>query len=727
MTIFMPTSKLRLLPILLLCLLLAPALAEVAPSRILLLRGAIALDEGPVARAVADLGDAASMYPEDWRCQFLYGHALMQAGKREQARAQFRGATLLAPLNPEPWQGLMRVAREMQDVHLEIAAIAGLQRLLPEDPQLLRRLAEIHRAAGRTAEADRVDAQWQATLPPLKLDYRFLVGARNATLSELRQLTKDDPDNKAILYALATEAWKANQLPEAREAMRRLYVANPDNPEVVSSYAHLCLLTGEVAAGLEALRGAGKQGTAAMDRTLALWSLSIGQYREALEPLDRLLQRNMIDTASNRLMGFAQMMAGNPGAACAAYRIAWLRAHDHLSAQQYGAALLANGNAAEAEEILKRGITLAPAETALGLQLSLLYRDTTRLAECAELTAQLAKTRPETVELYLLAGERYFRAGYIGQAYQIAVTLRDRYPKDLVATLGAVTLFHRLAVCDEARLTLTRYLGPNFPAPMPTADLLLLVAQYAAADNNLVSAMQALEETIKRVPDCREAYLQLGKLHQQQGEWNEAIRTYNRALARWPNDPEFTLALARVAWQAGNYPLAMALYRQLAAGMPTADALLELGALYYRQGDEARAKECWEMAKDRRGGQVHARLSLLAAYERNGDAEQAEKMRNELLTILNIERAARAARWRAAITAAGLTATDEEIDALLLLAPDLTDPAPLQARPQPNPAPEPEAAPAAPEPEAHPADTPAAPEAQPELPGQPEEFTAPAP
>jgi len=720
----MPTSKLRLLPaLLLLCLLLAPALAEVSPTRILLLRGAIALDEGPAARAVSDLGDAAAMYPEDWRCQFLYGHALLQAGEREQARAQFRRATLLAPLNPEPWQALMRVAREMNDVHLEIAAIAGLQRLVPDDPQLLRRLAEIYRAAGQKAEADRLDAQWQAILPPLKLDYRFLVGARNANLFELRQLTKEDPDNKAILYALATEEWRANHLPEAREAMRKLYVATPANPEVVSDYAHLCLLTGEVEPGLDALRQAGQQGTFAMDRTLALWSLSGGQYQQALEPLDRLLQRSMIDAASNRLMGFAQMMAGNPGAACAAYRIAWLREHDHLSAQQYAAALQANGAPEEAEAILKRGRELAPAETALGLQLSLLYRDTDRLSECAQLTAELAKTRPETVELYLLAGERFFRAGFIGQAYQIAVTLRDRYPKDLVATLGAVSLFHRLAVRDEARLTLTRYLGPNFPAPMSTTELLLLVAQYAADDNKLTDAVMALEETIKKVPNCREAYLQLGKLHQQQGNWNEAIRAYNRALALWPNDPEFSLALARVAWQAGNYPLAMALYRQLAAGMPTADALLELGTLYYRQGDEARAKECWETAKDRRGGQVRARLSLLSGYEREGDTDNAAKMRNELLTILNVERTTRAARWRTEIAAAGLTATDDEIDALLLLDPDLTDPAPLLVKPQPKPAPPvtPPAPPeptAAPEPPAAPA-PPAAPPTQPVPPAEP--------
>jgi|GEM_PF-2568728 len=680
-----PLSKFILPPALLLCLLLAPVLrAEVSPARLLLLHGAIALGEGQSSRAVADLEDAAEMNLEDWHCQLLYGQALLRAGQREQAKAQLRRATLLAPLNPRPWQALARAAREMKDLHLEIAAIAGMQRLAPEDPQMLRRLADIYRGMGRAADADRLDAQWKDTLPPLKLDYRFAVGTHDADLMELRKLAREDPDNRSVLYALATEEWRAGNLPEAREATRALYDAMPDDTEVVSAYAHLCLLTGEIDAGLRALRAAGTRGTAAMDRALALWSLSMGQYKEALEPLDRMLQRNTIDANINRLMGFAQAMTGNTGAACAAFRIAWLREHDHLSGQHYGAALLANGQAEDAENILTRARQLAPAESALTLQLSLLYRDTKRLGQCAEFTATLAKSRPENVELYLLAGERFFRAGYIQRTYQMACTLRDAFPADQTAMRGAAVLFHRLAARDEARLTLTRYLGPSFPSPVPIAELLLLVARYTVADNNLTGAVMALEESLKQVPDSREAYRQLGKLHQQQGNWNEAARVYQRALARWPNDAEFTPALARVSAQAGNYALAIALYKQAAEMLPTAEPLLELGTLYDRQGDDIRARECWQAALARPGGQVSARLALFASYERHGETDRAQEMRETLRVALANERASRAAHWRSLITEAELTATSEEIDALLLLEPDLTDPAALE-RPAPFP------------------------------------------
>jgi len=321
----------------------------------------------------------------------------------------------------------------------------------------------------------------------------------------------------------------------------------------------------------------------------------------------------------------------------------------------------------------------------------------------------------------------------------MACTLRDAFPTDQVAMRGAAMLFHRLAARDEARLTLTRYLGPSFPSPVPVAELLLLVARYTVADNNLTGAVMALEESLKQVPDSRDAYRQLGKLHQQQGNWNEAARVYQRALARWPNDAEFTAALARVSGQEGNYALAMALYKQTAAMLPAAEPLIELGMLYDRQGDDARARDCWQAALARPGGQVSARLALLASYEHHNENDRAQEMWEVLQVTLANERTERAARWRTLLTAAGLTATSEEIDALLLLEPDLTDPATLE-RPAPPPdepaaAPEPILTdPATPEQPAPPPDEPAtAPEpiitdpATPEQPAPPPDEPAAAP
>ena len=75
----------------------------------------------------------------------LYGDALLQAGEFLAAKTQLRRATLLAPCRPEVWHTLARAGRAMNDVHLEYAGLAGLMRLLPEDPQAQRRMAELYR------------------------------------------------------------------------------------------------------------------------------------------------------------------------------------------------------------------------------------------------------------------------------------------------------------------------------------------------------------------------------------------------------------------------------------------------------------------------------------------------------------------------------------------------------------------------------------------------------
>jgi lipopolysaccharide biosynthesis regulator YciM len=122
----------------------------------------------------------------------------------------------------------------------------------------------------------------------------------------------------------------------------------------------------------------------------------------------------------------------------------------------------------------------------------------------------------------------------------------------------------------------------------------------------------------------------------------------------------------------------MSLYRKAASLMPEADPLLELGTVYYRQGDAGRARECWKTAMNRPGGEIHARISLLSLYGSPEEAKQKLALKTELLNLLSQERTTCAARWRAGLAAAGVEVTDEEIDALLLLNPDLTDPMPLQ-------------------------------------------------
>ena len=222
----------------------------------------------------------------------------------------------------------------------------------------------------------------------------------------------------------------------------------------------------------------------------------------------------------------------------------------------------------------------------LRVVLALLYRDTNRLTHAADLTLELAATRPETVELLTLAGERYLQAGYVERAFLTASRLRDAYVDDVNAARGAMLIFRRLGDYADARLVMARYLEPSMTSPLPPAQMLVEMGNAAAEDNRLAEARLALQLALTKDERFRPAYEGLGRLFMQQQQYVEAAHVYAQALARWHDDPQLTLALARATRQAGDYPQAVTWYQQAGKLLATAVPWLELGALYHEQQQE---------------------------------------------------------------------------------------------------------------------------------------------
>ncbi|MHB9022902.1 MAG: tetratricopeptide repeat protein [Armatimonadota bacterium] len=645
---------------------------DVSPQRLLLLRGALALADGQAAQAVSDLSIVATFYPEDWRCQLLYGQALLLDKQSLQAKAQLRRTVLLAPNNPDAWRALADAGRVQDDPHLELAGIAGFMRICPEDPPMLARAAALYRAVGQEAVAVKFENAFLASFPALDLNAGYLAKYRATGLEELRHLAGDEPANAGVLAALACEEWNAENRDAARIILRKLRELAPNDTTVVNNYIHVCLKTGSFDEAIAVMKEVSVKGVLyPLNRILAQWSVSRGRPADAIEPLQRQLLLNPADAALNRQLGVAARLAGQYDLAVSALRIAYLRDPNHLIAQQYAAALYADGNVKHAEDILKQGKMRFPRESMLGVTLAALYRDTDRLQESAKLALDLVAARPEKVELTMLAGERYFKAGMIGAASNLAYTLRDTYPSDAVAIHSAVTLLRRLGAYSEARLAMTRYLSPNAKSPLKASEIILEVAGFEAEENRLPEATSALESLVQRDPKCRGAYQALGKLYLQQERWKDAISIYSAALDRWQDDGEFALGLARAARQAGNHPLAVRAYRQAAGLMRTAVPWIELGYTYLTSGDIAMARECWRTAQNLPQGKIRAKFCLLANYRDAGETDNARELLKALAAELPLEREAYILRWREQLTAAGLAPTTDELHALLDLAPDL--------------------------------------------------------
>lgn len=668
-----------------LCTALLPAVADITPDRMLLLRGAIALHEGRAQEAVADLREAADLRLDDWQCQMLYGQALGAAGLNAMAAGQLRRAMLLAPTRQEPWRALATFAKNAGDLPLELFAINGLLRFFPEDPLMLRRLADVQTALKQPEAAARATAMWESSLPPLQLDAEYTISGRKATMQELRMILQESPNHPGALPALAGLEWKAGNREAALNILQRVIKLRPNDPIIINSYAHACFVLGKPAEALKVLHDAAPLGNYDLDHALVNWSLSQGKYAEAIEPLERMLMREPVNPNINRLLGVAAMMSGDYDTALAGFKVSWMKLPDPVTAQHYVTTLLLAGKEKDADDLLNRAMTLFPQDTTLKLMLIQRLCATDKLPQAAQLTVDVSKARPETVPLLILAGERYLQAGFTQKAYDTAAALRDNYSTDVVAIQGAIRLFRRLAALTEARGILTRYLGPNVKSPMGWTAIMLEIANYALESNQLPEAESALNELFKRDATYRPAYFALGRLRLQQRQWSDAIRLYTQALTRWPDDPELLLALARTAREAGNYDLALQTYGRLRLKAVSAASWLEPAEIYHIQGDEATARTCWQNAMEQPGGGVRARLAMLISFEGAGEATKAADALTELKTYLATEREHKSLTWKSFLAAYNLSPTPEETDALLLMAPDLIDPTPLEHWRKPEP------------------------------------------
>ena len=284
---------------------------------------------------------------------------------------------------------------------------------------------------GQNELAAQADMRWSAALPPLQFTYQYSYHNHQATLEELRQLARDNPSDTEILGVLAAQEWRAQHAEAARGVLKQLYDQQPLGLYTIGNYVYVCLETGQYEEGLRVLLAAVPLQYQTFDRLPALWCLALQRYHQAIPLLQSSLAHDPADVALNRRLAVAFVGTGDYLQAESALKVVWQKEHSSQLALLYAAALHANGHDTEAESVLEGAIKQYPTESLLKVELSRLYRDTNRMTHAADLTLELAKERPETVELLILAGERYIRAGYVERAFSAACTLRDEYATDV--------------------------------------------------------------------------------------------------------------------------------------------------------------------------------------------------------------------------------------------------------------------------------------------------------
>jgi tetratricopeptide (TPR) repeat protein/DNA-binding winged helix-turn-helix (wHTH) protein len=149
-------------------------------------------------------------------------------------------------------------------------------------------------------------------------------------------------------------------------------------------------------------------------------------------------------------------------------------------------------------------------------------------------------------------------------------------------------------------------------------------AWYALANMDYPQAIGAFRQLVAKYPGEAEAYCNLGRLLEGEGQYAEAIETELRGLAADPDDPLLHNFLARVYCRAGKFDQAVTeskRYVDITGGEP--NAYDSLGTSYMWHGKYAEAEAAYREALRRKPDFDIALVHLAGVYVREGRLKDA--------------------------------------------------------------------------------------------------------
>jgi Flp pilus assembly protein TadD len=192
-------------------------------------------------------------------------------------------------------------------------------------------------------------------------------------------------------------------------------------------------------------------------------------------------------------------------------------------------------------------------------------------------------------------------------------------------TLGR--LFLRTGDFEKAVQALGRVLSQN---PNSVQGRLTLSQAYAASDN-LVSAIETLEEIVEDEPRVASA---LAQYQEQAGQLKEAAENYSRALVLTPMSRELKYRRIAVLYSAGDYAQSAALAAQAQAQHPDDLRFPRLQArALFQSGAPARAVALLETTVKAFPKDVETQFALADLYNDSDREQDAERAIRQVLQL----------------------------------------------------------------------------------------------
>ena len=155
-------------------------------------------------------------------------------------------------------------------------------------------------------------------------------------------------------------------------------------------------------------------------------------------------------------------------------------------------------------------------------------------------------------------------------------------------------------------------------------------------------AIEAFSDAARLAPEDPRPRIRLGDLYMEAGEWGKAVLAYESAREQLPNDFEIHRKAARAHTRAGEIEEAARILKMVEPRFSTNTVLQkELGLLEFSLGDTVSARAHLEACYDKERGDARVPLTLGHIYTGAGEYDQAFKMYNTALPIIEDKNACR--------------------------------------------------------------------------------------
>lgn len=210
--------------------------------------------------AMEDLARAVSLQPSSIVARIAQIGLLARMGKPDEAIALARQVQKLDEKSPEGYSVEGDLQSGMKRPALALPAYEKAF-ALSKSPQLLIKIAETMKRAGKSKEAETRLALWRQANPsdpyvPIYVAESYMASKQFKPAAELlRQVVKLNPDNSMALNNLAW-TYQQDKDPRALETAERAAAISPNSPEIMDTLGWLLVEQGNLARALPLLKNA---------------------------------------------------------------------------------------------------------------------------------------------------------------------------------------------------------------------------------------------------------------------------------------------------------------------------------------------------------------------------------------------------------------------------------------------------------------------------------------